>query len=608
MAAPNSHRGLAKWRTVVLTLLGYSVCFSSLHLAIVHMRIIDVVYQLLPTGLSTVNPYSAQPNRHACPGWPPDIFAVVGSIIDRSGCYTEASPDRNNLDEHERYLDEVASIVESWASLVEVPAPLQALWDELISHHGGLRLDEVNDNKVAQKVLFKLFAVADEASQGMGWTDANPMAISDFQMAVLLNAVGGEDKELFPLPHWPTSLCRMVSPDELVVLPKSITTDKGCTVRSLSHNLALLPCKTVLKPEWRLASEGVADDERELRLLLVPFPFEIPQTSFSLASERKNLKNGTTHAAFFKLSQEWLLKSDGTPLSALDLASKLVFPLIDAAKNAAGGLPPHGIIFPECALNESITIDLVKLLRGNGIEFFITGVLDDEDVTKRPLNKAYTVFLTKEVAAPQHKHHRWRIDQPQADSYGLAFDGSGNQQWWEDIDVSKRGLPFYGFRKDTSMVTLICEDLARMEPAMDAIRAIGPNLVVALLMDGPQLGSRWPGRYASVLADEPGCSVLSLTCAATVELSNAHFTAQELAKGKKDPEPQCVIGRWTQAKGNDNHDIVLEDGGTGVLLTVQSRAKHQTTLDNRSDRSQSRELVYLTQRSLVAGEKLVKPT
>lgn len=32
-------------------------------------------------------------------------------------------------------------------------------------------------------------------------------------------------------------------------------------------------------------------------------------------------------------------------------------------------------------------------------------------------------------------------------------------------------------------------------------------------MDGPQLGSRWPGRYAGVLADEPGCSVLTFTCA-----------------------------------------------------------------------------------------------
>jgi 5-methylcytosine-specific restriction enzyme A len=43
------------------------------------------------------------------------------------------------------------------------------------------------------------------------------------------------------------------------------------------------------------------------------------------------------------------------------------------------------------------------------------------------------------------------------------------------------------------------------------MRSVGPNLVVALLMDGPQLTARWPARYASVLADDPGSSVLTLT-------------------------------------------------------------------------------------------------
>ena len=53
---------------------------------------------------------------------------------------------------------------------------------------------------------------------------------------------------------------------------------------------------------------------------------------------------------------------------------------------------------------------------------------------------------------------------------------------------------------------LICEDLARQDPAADLIRAVGPNLVIALLMDGPQLNGRWPARYASVLAEDPGSS------------------------------------------------------------------------------------------------------
>lgn len=45
----------------------------------------------------------------------------------------------------------------------------------------------------------------------------------------------------------------------------------------------------------------------------------------------------------------------------------------------------------------------------------------------------------------------------------------------------------------------------------DVLRRVGPSLVVGLLLDGPQLPQRWPARYATVLADEPGSAVLTLT-------------------------------------------------------------------------------------------------
>jgi len=52
------------------------------------------------------------------------------------------------------------------------------------------------------------------------------------------------------------------------------------------------------------------------------------------------------------------------------------------------------------------------------------------------------------------------------------------------------------------LTVLICEDLARLDPVNDLVRAVGPNLVMSLLMDGPQLTTRWPARYATVLADD----------------------------------------------------------------------------------------------------------
>jgi hypothetical protein len=83
--------------------------------------------------------------------------------------------------------------------------------------------------------------------------------------------------------------------------------------------------------------------------------------------------------------------------------------------------------------------------------------------------------------------------------------------WWEHIDIFPQKCNFGVFRHEACLAALICEDLARIDPVQAAIRAIGPNLVVALLMDGPQAENRWSGRYATVLADDPGCAVLTLT-------------------------------------------------------------------------------------------------
>ncbi|WP_371765631.1 hypothetical protein [Massilia sp.] len=572
------------------------------------MRILDVIRQLMPAGpvaepqgeLLDIFSVRVSPSYQTCPTWPPDLFAVAGTIIDRSGCYTQASPNRDDLPAHEAYLQVVQDVASSWNNLLEVPVEVAELWASLVAVYGEVALEDIRDIPDVQSVLFTLFAIADEVSQGMGWDTGAGNALNDFATAVLITAaLEPGEKPLYRLPDWPNSLCRMVPADQVVVLPKSITTDKGCTIRSLSHNLALLPCRTVLDSEWRLVSRDAhGDGTSELRLLLVPFPYAIPPDSFILSSARRKMKNGSTHAAFFGLDQKWLKTKDGKPLSSEALAKELILPLIAQATVQAGGKKPHGVVLPECALDEDTTVGLIDALKGSGIEFLIAGVLEYDEQSGRWLNQAYTLFMDSQVAKPQSKHHRWRIDRRQANSYGLDFDSDpDNAQWWEDIDVSMRRLPFYAFRKDTSLVTLICEDLARMEPAMNAIRAVGPNLVVALLMDGPQLGWRWPGRYAGVLADEPGCAVLSLTCAATVDLSNTYYVITD----KPDKPPARIVARWTQATAT--YDIELPDNANGVLLTLQSDARHQTTLDNRSDQSHARALSFTSQQPIYAGTR-----
>lgn len=307
------------------------------------------------------------------------------------------------------------------------------------------------------------------------------------------------------------------------------------------------------------------------------------------------MRNKTTHAAFFRLRPRWLEKGDGEMVHGAELGKVLVRPLLRQAIQQNGGKAPDGIVLPECALTPKVAHELAASLKRSGIKFLITGVIEHNAQTGKTYNKARTYAFVKDEEAltnEQNKHHRWRIDRAQANSYGLDFDpDKTNSQWWEDIDVSNRKLPFYAFRRDMSMVTLICEDLARMEPAMDVIRSVGPNLVVALLMDGPQLGARWPGRYAGVLSDEPGCGVLSLTCAATVDKSNQAFKKNSVSKVNR------TVALWSQADGA-KHELALKRGHQAILLSLDSIPKYQTTLDNRTDSGSSIELKYAAHLSI----------
>jgi hypothetical protein len=572
------------------------------------MTIIELILQLLPDGTDAFT--SLREKIHAapwveqgeltCPTWPPDLFAVVGRIIEESGCYTLASPDRGavaagsgRIDDakvkaHQNTLADLNMLVAAWSDDILVP-PRQVtdLWNKLVLDHGAKQIGDVESDPPAVDCLLRLFAIADEACRGMGWGDdeKDPKS-TGFAHIVLMRMGGWAEMHL----HLPQSLCSKVSPDVAVVLPKAITASVGCTIRSLSHYLALLPPSHVVRTSWTLASgahleegQSKSEDPYDLRLLLIPFPFKVPSQSFVLNTPRAKLGKEHFWPAYFGLKQEWL-QTDAGPLTGERLAAEFVRPLIDETEKQTGK-KPHGIVLPECALSRGLAEDLVRELSDSGIEFVIAGVMHHEN--GKTFNQACTFVIDVEQddAAPfvQNKHHRWRLNRSQTNSYALDFDPSHeNNKWWEDIDVSRRTLPFFGLRKEMSFVTLICEDLARSDPAMSVVRAVGPNLVVALLMDGPQLAVRWPGKYATVLADDPGSAVLTLTCAGMVDRSNWYQS-----------RPTRSIGLWRDAD-EKTHEIALPDKASGVLLTLQSKRKHQSTLDLRSDKELSRQLVLRT--------------
>jgi hypothetical protein len=116
--------------------------------------------------------------------------------------------------------------------------------------------------------------------------------------------------------------------------------------------------------------------------------------------------------------------------------------------------------------------------------------------------------------------------------------------------------------------------LCRQDPIAEVMRSVGPNLVVALLMDGPQLAARWPARYASVLADDPGSSVLTLTSLGMC-LRSRSTTAPAGPASR-------VVALWKD-KIYGSREISLEKDKVGCVLSLSCEAREEFTADGRSD-------------------------
>lgn len=533
-----------------------------------------------------------------CPAWPPDVFAVAATIIDRSSCFTLAGHTRSDISQHIEYFKSIESGAKAWVDLSSIPPLIGELWQKIAGDFLSTEMDEVCKYPELVDALFLLFAIADEACKGMGWrivsdpaapaVPAGSYAFTDLAMASM--SADEQNYSAASLPYMPSSLCSLVPANVAIVLPKSMTAGVGCSIRSLSHHLALLPGTGQVLPSWHLVDKLYSTDEKidsVLKLLVVPFPFHIPETSFRLGTEPQQLNGDERTAAFFTLQQKWLDRgSRNQPLSAVDLVRHLLVPLLEQARKESPG-EVHGILMPECALSEKLADEVAELLAYHKVDFFITGVLKKGNDGKMR-NVAQTHVLVPNgstvahVTYEQSKHHRWRLDPSQVERYALSFTGEyalkerAPTQWWEEIDVSQRCLPFYAIRRDMSLAVLICEDLARSDPAMPVIRAVGPNLVVALLMDGPQLAVRWPGRYATVRADDPGSSVLTVTCAGLVDRANW-----------LESRPVRSIGLWRDASGR-TQELNLPHDCQGMFLTLKAKKETQYTLDNRSDSDSTR--------------------
>jgi hypothetical protein len=428
------------------------------------------------------------------------------------------------------------------------PGNVLKYWRRLIASR-KIRLADIPDRKALIHALLCLSAMADEASAGVGLgpgavdSDSPEVDEFDFLSHRLLFKTG--------------TLCRDVGASRIRVLPKLHTPQSGMTIRSLTHHLAF--CTTAdVKPQWfRLPVREAGD---RLHVVVVPFPYNLKRSQFRKATGK--LENMPAQFGFFAYQPN--------AVARVGFVTKLI-----QRAHIRTGQAVDLVIFPELSLTEAQHAKLCKEITFRGRAALIAGV--GVPATKRsPASNHFVMSVpvvdSMVVFPKQHKHHRWRLDPNQIKRYGLSKALAGREYWWEYLSIENRQLLFMSIHPSLVMSVLICEDLARQDPIAELMRAVGPNLVIALLMDGPQLEGRWSDRYATVLADDPGSSVLTVTSRGMVNLDKWQ------GNGKSNS-----VALWRDAVSGRSQKLELKGTAKGISLLLRLRMKEEWTADGRGD-------------------------
>jgi hypothetical protein len=310
-------------------------------------------------------------------------------------------------------------------------------------------------------------------------------------------------------------------------------------------------------------SLGADTQHHALNLLLVPWPYRVSPSQFK-ESKRVNLTDeiGKGGYGLFTFSSE------------RGPTTRHIKRLIDVAHKNIGRI--DGLIFPELSMSTPEFQKLAKSVMPKS-GFLVAGTGTG---ASRP-NKCGQNGLVMNVQFPdspfvaqllQKKHHRWKLNKSQIMQYGIGANLHPEASWWEHISLKERELHFVTLRPWLTMSVMICEDLARPDPVADLVRSVGPNLVLCLLMDGPQLAERWPGRYAGVLSDDPGSSVLTMTS----------FGMSRLSRPQGKESRSSVVALWRDAVYGTK-EIELPSNADAVVLNLSVEYKEEWTADGRGD-------------------------
>jgi hypothetical protein len=490
--------------------------------------------------------------------WPPDLFALTEVILQRSEGYRFAlSPPAGSswppagLPD---WPDAVVRTARRWTAWAEerngaIPRLLAQEWGIVRARAGSplSLIGEARDWRLCQALL-TLHAIADEACCGLGIAlDASSAdgCVYRARARELLARTGS-------LARVPAHLIR--------VLPKVHTPPNGSSVRALSRYATVTVADVAAR--WHKAPArcpGTHPVHEGVNFLLLPWPLQVRGSDFRPVAGPLQKLAGDPFG-FFEFA----------PAERLDL--DLVDRMLTVARAEAG--PVDVVVLPESAAEQDQINDLETLLGRHSVTGLITGVRErrPEPPGQFPRN---WVHIGVSVGAQwmhisQPKHHRWSLDDKQIRQYHLSGVLQPHKRWWEAAEIPRRSVQFVELGDGVTLASLVCEDLAQTDEVADVLRSVGPMIVVTPLLDGPQLGSRWAARYASVLADDPGSAVLTLTSFGMAQRSQPPGLARS-----------PVVALWKAAAGQETREIPLERGAQGVLLSATAERAIKRSYDGR---------------------------
>ena len=576
--------------------------------------------------------------------WPPDVFALTSTIMQRTGCYRIAlieTEEISNAGKHEddankrsywetedwyEFLSEESNY---WLSLVgnahykkkvtwehatldyeqleddlgkseDFLKGLLTYWQEITTSDvkiDSLRTistdsfdtllfadDRNNDNlnyynkqkaefdrnrKLAISIA-KLHALADLTCAGFGLV--NELRLTSLEKYEYKSSIKRFAHMVANFLLVSTGSLSTITKFHGVVLPKMRTPQVGIVLRSVSHHLTFHI--TEVEVIWRTIP-WLKSNEKSLNIIAIPSPFTVSEKDFKILEEKYH------SVRYFK--------------PELDVDEKESDAFIESVINLVinqhkAGTIVHLIIFPEMSLKLSeyeallqgfhkVLENRSKILMDFKLPMIIAGVISKGNANY--FNNEVRIasyFAGRWYDVNQRKHHRWQLNRDQIIQYNLQNKLPTDRLWFEHTSVSQRRLTVLAPNSWLVLTALICEDLARLEPVSEVIRGIGPTFLTALLSDGPQLTERWSARYASVLADDPGTAVLTLTsyCMSTRSKRQSNDYREEEAT------KETVVGLWKDlVQGYKRMYTTGKD--KALLMTISAEYKEEVTLDDRVD-------------------------